>query len=72
MISPGRLLKAVTVEIIKQGIQVARNPILLSFAGRLGLPCRGIGSGIGRIIAECRKEGIPGPDSVKDRAAGRI
>jgi len=69
IISPGKLPNAVTVEIIKQGIQVARNPILLSFAGRLGLPYRGIGSGIRRIIAECKKEGIPEPEFVEDKAA---
>lgn len=69
LISPGKLPNTVTVEIIKQGIQVARNPILLSFAGRLGLPYRGIGSGIRRIIAECKKEGIPEPDLVEDKVA---
>jgi predicted HTH transcriptional regulator len=68
IISPGKLPNAVTVEIIKQGIQVARNPILLSFAGRLDLPYRGIGSGIRRIIAECKKEGIPEPEFVEDKA----
>ena len=57
VISPGKLPNAVSVEVIKRGIQVARNPILLSFAGRLGIPYRGIGSGIRRIIAECKKGG---------------
>ncbi len=42
-------------DFIKPGIQVVRNPILVSFAGRIGIPYRGIGSGIVRIIRECRK-----------------
>lgn len=67
--SPGKLPNAVSVEVIKRGIQVVRNPILLSFAGRLGIPYRGIGSGIRRIIAECKKEGIPGPEFVEDKTA---
>ena len=43
------------------------NPILLSFAGRLGIPYRGIGSGIRRIIAECKKECIPQPEFIEDK-----
>ncbi len=46
IISPGKLPNTVTVDNIKQGIQIARNPILLSYIPKLRIPYRGIGSGI--------------------------
>ena len=69
--SPGSLPNSVTTENIKLGIQVVRNPILVSFAGRIGIPYRGIGSGIVRIIRECRKARLPEPEFADDKA-GRL
>jgi len=45
IVSPGKLPNALTVEKIKYGLSVARNPILNSFASKI-LPYRGIGTGI--------------------------
>ena len=47
--SPGKLPNNLTVDNIKYGISVIRNPIIASFAAKL-LPYRGIGSGIVRAI----------------------
>jgi len=47
--SPGRLPNNLTVEHIKKGISVVRNPILHSFGSRM-LPYRGVGTGIRRAI----------------------
>ncbi len=47
IISPGKLPNTLTVEKIKLGTSIARNPILYSNA-RYVLPFRGIGSGIPR------------------------
>lgn len=66
IISPGKLLNTVTVDNIKQGIQIARNPILLSYIPKLRIPYRGIGSGIKRMIAECKTAGIREPDFIED------
>jgi len=66
IISPGKLPNTVTVDNIKQGIQIARNPILLSFVPKLRIPYRGIGSGIKRMIAECKSAGIKEPDFIED------
>lgn len=49
IISPGKLPNSLSVENIKHGISVIRNPIITSFASKL-LPYRGIGSGIVRAI----------------------
>jgi len=67
IISPGRLPNTVTSENIRYGIQIARNPILLSFVSKLRIPYRGIGSGVMRMISECRKSGIPTPEFVENR-----
>ena len=54
IISPGKLPNNLSVENIKHGISVIRNPIITSFASKL-LPYRGIGSGIVRAIKHYAK-----------------
>lgn len=49
IISPGKLPNTLTVEKIKQGLSVHRNPILNSICRRI-LPYSGYGSGIKRVI----------------------
>lgn len=49
IISPGKLPNSLSIENIKYGISVIRNPIITTFASKL-LPYRGIGSGIVRAI----------------------
>jgi ATP-dependent DNA helicase RecG len=49
IISPGKLPNNLTVENIKHGISLIRNPIIVSIASKL-LPYRGIGSGIVRAL----------------------
>ncbi len=49
IISPGKLPNRLTVEKIKRGISIKRNPTLCSFAFDI-LPFRGIGSGILRAL----------------------
>ena len=49
IISPGRLPNTLTIENIKNGISVARNPILHSIA-QFVLPYSGLGSGIPRAL----------------------
>ncbi|MBL7127623.1 MAG: putative DNA binding domain-containing protein [Ignavibacteria bacterium] len=49
IISPGILPNNLTIENIKNGISIIRNPILASFGTKL-LPYRGIGTGIKRAI----------------------
>ncbi len=48
--SPGCLTNSLTVEQIKAGNSIPRNPILQSYASKL-LPYRGIGTGIRRALA---------------------
>jgi len=67
IISPGKLPNNVTTDNIKLGIQMVRNPILLSFVSKLKIPYRGIGSGIIRMIRECKKAGIPEPEFLEDK-----
>ena len=45
IISPGKLPNTLTVEKIKGGISVVRNPVLNSFGSKI-LPYRGVGTGI--------------------------
>lgn len=66
IISPGKLPNTATIDNIKQGIQIARNPILLSFVPKLKIPYHGIGSGIRRMMAECRKAGVKEPEFIED------
>lgn len=60
IISPGKLPNSLTVDKIKSGISISRNPILFSNARYL-LPYIGIGSGIPRAI-----ESYPKIDLVND------
>ena len=54
IISPGKLPNSLSVENIKHGISVIRNPIITSLATKI-LPYRGIGSGIVRAIRHYEK-----------------
>lgn len=59
IINPGVLPNTVNVESIKMGIHIERNPILVSLLKDLeGIPYRGIGTGIQRIMHECKNAGI--------------
>jgi ATP-dependent DNA helicase RecG len=59
IISPGCLPNTLSVEAIKTGVHMARNPILLSHIKDIkGIPYRGIGMGVARMIASCRESGI--------------
>lgn len=49
IISPGRLPNNLSIEHIKNGVSVVRNPVLHSFASRM-LPYRGVGTGIRRAL----------------------
>ncbi|MEN6306113.1 MAG: RNA-binding domain-containing protein [Anaerohalosphaeraceae bacterium] len=49
IISPGKLPNSISIDNIKHGISVIRNPIITSFGVKL-LPYRGIGSGIVRAL----------------------
>lgn len=52
LISPGSLPNNLTVENIRNGVSVIRNPIIASYATKGGeLPYRGIGTGILRALA---------------------
>ena len=50
LISPGSLPNNLTIENIRNGVSVVRNPLLASF-GTKELPYRGIGTGIRRALA---------------------
>ena len=69
IISPGKLPNTATVESIRAGIQIVRNPVLISFVPKLGIPYRGLGSGVPRMIEECRKVNLPEPQFIEDKAA---
>src|SRR5690554_2315486 len=59
IISPGSLPNTLTVDTIKAGVHVARNPILLSHIKDIkGIPYRGIGTGVARIIKSCKEENV--------------
>lgn len=62
--SPGCLPNTVTVENIKAGIHVERNPIILSFMAKLGLMTR-LGTGILRILSLADEAQLPPPDFVE-------
>jgi predicted HTH transcriptional regulator len=49
IVSPGKLTNSLTVEKIKSGLSIARNPILASICKNV-LPYTGYGSGIRRVI----------------------
>ena len=67
IISPGKLPNTATVESIRAGIQIVRNPVLISFVPRIGIPYRGLGSGVPRMIEECRKANLPEPQFIEDK-----
>lgn len=50
LISPGALPNNLTIENIRNGVSVIRNPLIASFATK-ELPYRGIGTGILRALA---------------------
>lgn len=59
IISPGTLPNTLTTETIKAGVHVVRNPILLSYIKDIGgVPYRGMGTGISRIIKTCKQANI--------------
>ena len=49
IISPGKLPNNLTIDDIKRGISISRNPILFTNARHL-LPCEGVGGGISRAL----------------------
>ena len=61
IINPGRLPNTVTLDNIRLGIHVERNPIIVTFLARLGLVSR-IGTGIPRMIRLMREQGLPTPE----------
>ncbi len=69
IISPGKLPNTATVESIRAGIQIVRNPVLISFVPKIGIPYRGLGSGVPRMIEECRKANLPEPKFIEDKLA---
>jgi ATP-dependent DNA helicase RecG len=64
IISPGNLPNHLTVEKIRAGNSVIRNPVLASFAAKGVLPYRGLGTGIRRGLADW-----PAVDLIDDRDA---
>lgn len=50
LVSPGALPNSLTVENIRNGVSIIRNPLIASFATK-ELPYRGIGTGIRRAVA---------------------
>jgi ATP-dependent DNA helicase RecG len=50
LISPGALPNNLTIENIRNGVSVIRNPLIASFATK-ELPYRGLGTGIRRAVA---------------------
>jgi ATP-dependent DNA helicase RecG len=64
IISPGNLPNHLTVQKIRAGNSVIRNPVLASFAAKGVLPYRGLGTGIRRAIADW-----PAVDLIDDREA---
>lgn len=59
IISPGSLPNTASVETIKWGIHIERNPIVASFIKDIEeVPYRGIGTGIGRILRSCKEAGV--------------
>lgn len=62
--SPGRLPNGVTVENIRAGVHVERNPLLLSVMAKLGLMTR-LGTGILRIFRLAGEAGLPEPGLVE-------
>jgi len=56
IINPGTLPNTLTVESIKSGVHISRNPILLSHIKDIaGIPYRGTGMGVIRILKACEE-----------------
>jgi len=51
IISPGSLPNNLTIENVKSGVSIIRNPVIASFANKM-IPYRGLGSGILRALKE--------------------
>ncbi len=62
--SSGRLPNGVTVDNIRMGVHVERNPIILSFMAKLGLMTR-LGTGIMRILRLAEETGLPEPHLIE-------
>ncbi len=59
LINPGTLPNTLTVESIKSGVHISRNPILLSHIKDIeGIPYRGTGMGVKRMMKACEKDDI--------------
>jgi ATP-dependent DNA helicase RecG len=72
IVSPGILPNTLNVEAIKTGVHVVRNPILLSHIKDIpGIPYRGMGTGVSRIIKSCREAAIK-VDFINDSNAGQF
>lgn len=65
--SPGRLPNGVTVDNIRAGIHVERNPIILSLMAKLGLMTR-LGTGILRMLRLAAEVGLREPGLVETEA----
>jgi predicted HTH transcriptional regulator len=69
IISPGTLPNTVNVESMKMGIHLERNPILVSLLKDIkDIPYRGIGTGVQRILRECKNAGI-NVDFIEEKGA---
>ena len=62
IVSPGHLPNSLTVEKIRTGNSIIRNPILVSYVAKGLLPYRGLGSGIQRAL-----DAWPNIDFIDDR-----
>ena len=51
LVSPGSLPNHLSIEQMKAGVSIPRNPLLFSMAVKDGIPYRGIGTGVRRAIA---------------------
>jgi ATP-dependent DNA helicase RecG len=63
--SPGRLPNSVTIDNIRAGIHVERNPVILSLMAKLGFMTR-LGTGILRIFRLAQEAGLPEPALVEN------
>lgn len=69
IISPGNLPNTLTVDTIKLGVHITRNPIILSYIKDLpDIPYRGMGTGISRILKSCKEAGVA-VDFINDEKA---
>ncbi len=59
--SPGQLLNSVTVDAIRLGVHVERNPLIAGFMAKSGLMTER-GSGLPRVMRLMRERGLPEPE----------